>query len=112
MLDFENTKKLLDEAENKLFSNIDILINNAGIADTNNNTLIEKLNEEQLDKIMNINFKVTFFLSQATVKSMLQRQFWRVVNISSIAAFIWLAGHANYSSSKEALLGVTKTIAV
>ena len=109
--DFNKTKKLFDEAEQK-FGNIDILVNNAGIADTNNNTLIENVNEQQLDRIMNVNFKAPFFLSQSAAKSMAKRGFGRIVNISSIAAFIGLAGHSNYSSSKGALLSMTKTIAI
>ena len=109
--DFNKTKKLFNEAEQK-FGNIDILVNNAGIADTNNNTLIENVNEQQLDRIMNVNFKAPFFLSKSAAKSMAKRGFGRIINISSIAAFIGLAGHANYSSSKGALLSMTKTIAI
>ena len=108
---FDKTKLLFSEAEQK-FGNIDILVNNAGIADTNNSTQIENVSEQQLDRIMNVNFKAPFFLSQSAVKSMAKRNFGRIINISSIAAFIGLAGHANYSSSKGALLTMTKTIAI
>ena len=107
----EKTKSLFDEIENK-FGPIDILVNNAGIADTNNNTEIENVTESQLDRIMNVNFKAPFFLSKSAVKSMAKRGFGRIINISSIAAFIGLVGHSNYSSSKGALLSMTRTIAM
>ena len=81
--DFNKTKKLFNEAEQK-FGNIDILVNNAGIADTNNNTLIENVNEQQLDRIMNVNFKAPFFLSKSAAKSMAKRGFGRIINISSM----------------------------
>ena len=107
----EKTKTLFDEVENK-FGSIDILVNNAGIADTNNSTELGNVTEQQLDRIMNVNFKAPFFLSKSAVKSMVKRKFGRIINISSIAAFIGLAGHSNYSSSKGALLSMTRTIAM
>ena len=107
----EKTKTLFNEAERK-FGNIDILVNNAGIADTNNNTELGNVTEPQLDRIMNVNFKAPFFLSKSAVKSMAKRGFGRIINISSIAAFIGLSGHSNYSSSKGALLSMTRTIAI
>ena len=107
----EKTKTLFEESESK-FGPIDILVNNAGAIDPNHGTLIEGQTEEQLDRIMNINFKAPFFLSKSAVKSMAKRGFGRIVNISSIAAFKGEYGHANYSSSKGALLSLTKTIAI
>ena len=107
----EKTKTLFNEAEEK-FGPIDILVNNAGVIDSNHGTLIENQTEQQLDRIMNINFKAPFFLSKSAVKSMAKRGFGRIVNISSIAAFKGEYGHANYSSSKGALLSMTKSIAV
>ncbi|MBR1943865.1 MAG: SDR family oxidoreductase [Alphaproteobacteria bacterium] len=107
----EKTKTLFDEAESK-FGPIDILVNNAGAIDPNHGTLLENHTEEQLDRIMNVNFKAPFFLSKSAVKSMSRRGFGRIINISSIAAFKGEPGHANYSASKGALLTLTKTIAI
>ncbi len=109
--DIENTKSLFSNAENK-FGPIDILVNNAGIIDPNHGTLIENQTEKQLDRIMDVNFKAPFFLSKEAVKSMAKRGFGRIINISSIAAFKGEYGHANYSSSKGALLSMTRTIAM
>ena len=108
--DTEKTKLLFEEAERK-FGNIDILVNNAGAIDPNHGTLIENQTEMQLERIMKINFKAPFFLSKSAVKSMAKRNFGRIINISSIAAFKGEFGHANYSSSKGALISMTKTIA-
>ena len=109
--DLENTKKLFDETETK-FGQIDILVNNAGIIDPNHGTLIANQTEQQLDRIMNVNFKAPFFLSSSAAKAMSQRGFGRIINISSIAAYKGEYGHANYSSSKGALLSMTRTIAI
>lgn len=107
----EKTKTLFDEAESK-FGPIDILVNNAGIVDPNHGTLIENQTEQQLDRIMDVNFKAPFFLSKSATKSMSKRRFGRIINISSIAAFKGEPGHSNYSASKGALLTLTKTIAI
>ena len=109
--DIEKTKTLFNEIENK-FGNIDILVNNAGIVDPNHGTLIENHTEQQLDRIMDVNFKAPFFLSSSATKSMSKRGFGRIISISSIAAFKGEPGHANYSASKGALLSMTKTIAI
>ncbi|MBQ9441041.1 MAG: glucose 1-dehydrogenase [Alphaproteobacteria bacterium] len=109
--DLEHTKKLFDETEQK-FGPIDILVNNAGIIDPNHGTLIANQTEQQLDRIMDVNFKAPFFLSSAATKAMAPRGFGRIINISSIAAYKGEYGHANYSSSKGALLSMTKTIAL
>ena len=111
LLDIEATKELFYTLENT-FGQIDILINNAGIIDPNHGTLIANQTEQQLDRIMDVNFKAPFFLSSAATKAMAPRGFGRIINISSIAAYKGEYGHANYSASKGALLSMTKTIAI
>ena len=108
---FDKTKSLFSDIENK-FGNIDILVNNAGIIDSSNGNLFETITEQQLDKIINVNFKAPFFLSKSAVKSMAKRGFGRIINISSMAAFTGYIGQSNYSSSKGALLSMTRTIAI
>ena len=71
-----------------------------------------KMTEDDLDIVMNINFKAPFFLSQAAATSMSRRKFGRIINISSVVAFTGNKGQSNYCSSKSALLGMSKTIAL
>lgn len=108
LLDTEATKELFDKLEDK-FGQIDILVNNAGI---DKDKLLMKMTEDDLDIVMNINFKVPFLLSQAASMRMSKRNFGRIINISSVVAFTGNKGQANYTSSKSALLGMSKTIAL
>ena len=70
------------------------------------------MTEEDLDTVMNVNFKAPFFLSQAAAMRMSKRNFGRIINIASVVAFTGNKGQANYCSSKTALLGMSKTIAL
>ena len=108
LLDIEATKELFYKLEDK-FGQIDILVNNAGI---DKDKLLMKMNEDDLDIVMNINFKAPFFLSQAASIRMSKRNFGRIINISSVVAFSGNKGQSNYCSSKSALLGMSKTIAL
>lgn len=90
------------------FGKIDILVNNAGIT---KDTLIIKMDESAWDRVLNINLKGAFLMSQAAVKVMMKARFGRVVNISSVVGLMGNFGQANYSASKAGLIGLTKTVA-
>ncbi|MBQ9441040.1 MAG: 3-oxoacyl-ACP reductase FabG [Alphaproteobacteria bacterium] len=108
LLDIEATKELFYTLEDT-FGQIDILINNAGI---DKDKLLMKMTEDDLDMVMNVNFKAPFLLSQAAAMRMSKRNFGRIINISSVVAFTGNKGQANYCSSKSALLGMSKSIAL
>lgn len=90
------------------FGKIDILVNNAGIT---KDTLIIKMDESAWDRVLNINLKGAFLMSQAAVKVMMKARSGRVVNISSVVGLMGNFGQANYSASKAGLIGLTKTVA-
>lgn len=90
------------------FGSLDILVNNAGIT---RDGLILRMKEEDWDAVMNINLKGTFLCSREAVKIMSRQRSGKIINISSIVAFIGNPGQANYSSSKAGVIGLTKTIA-
>jgi 3-oxoacyl-[acyl-carrier protein] reductase len=92
----------------KDFGTLDILVNNAGIT---RDTLLIRMKEEDWDSVMNINLKGTFLCSREAVKIMSKQRAGKIINISSIVAFIGNPGQVNYSSSKAAVIGLTKTIA-
>lgn len=108
--DLSNISEIKDTFEQveKEFGQIDILVNNAGI---NKDCLFMRMSENDLDKVMTLNFKVPFLLSKSAVLAMSKRKFGRIINISSVVAFMGNSGQANYCSSKSALLGLSKTIA-
>ena len=108
----ENAAMPLAEAAMKQLGHIDILVNNAGAswgAPAEDHPL------EAWDKIMNLNIRSIFLLSQAVGKlSMIPRQSGRIINIASIAG---LAGNGPgmqtiaYNTSKAAVINFTRTLA-
>lgn len=103
----EDVKRLFEEAVKK-FSKIEILVNNAGI--TRDNLLI-RMKEEEWDAVLNINLKGAFLCSKEAVKIMAKNRYGRIINISSVVAFIGNPGQVNYSASKAGLVALTKTLA-
>ena len=94
-----------NEAE---LSNIDILINNAGITRDN---LFIRLSDSDWEDVMSINFISHTVICKLVLKGMMKKRWGRIVSISSDAAKIGNPGQANYVSSKGALEAFTKTIA-
>ena len=100
--------KLTFEKNEAELSNIDILINNAGITRDN---LFIRLSDSDWEDVMNINFISHTVLCKLVLKGMMKKRWGRIVSISSDAARIGNPGQANYVSSKGALEAFTKTIA-
>ena len=90
------------------FGQIDILINNAGIA---KDKLILRMTEEDWDTVLNVNLKGTFHCTKAVVRHMSKQRNGKIVNIASVVGEMGNAGQANYSASKAGVIGFTKTIA-
>jgi len=105
--DFAETQKIFEEILAK-FGRIDYLINNAGIT---RDTLLMRMKEEDWDKVINTNLKGAFNCVKGVVRVMLKQKFGRIVNISSVVAFMGNVGQANYVASKAGLIGLTKTLA-
>lgn len=88
---------------------IDILVNSAGILDIA--PLIEfKL--ENWNRVMAINVTGTFLCSQRAAKRMVQQRYGRIVNLSSISAVRAGAGRVAYGTSKAAIAGLTRQLAL
>lgn len=92
----------------KDYGKIDILVNNAGIT---RDGLIMRMKEEDWDAVININLKSVFLCSKEAVKVMAKQRYGRIINISSVVAFMGNPGQANYSASKAGMVGLTKTTA-
>lgn len=100
----EGTRSLADYAAAR---HIDILINNAGSLLAR--TPILDMTEDLWDRVMLLNFTSAFFLSQAVIPGMKQRQQGIIVNVSSVAARTGGGiGALAYSSAKAALSTMTK----
>lgn len=91
------------------FGAIDILVNNAGI---NIRGAIQDLSEADWDAVMAANVKGPFLCTRAFGPAMAERGWGRVINLGSIMSVISLPGRSPYASSKAAIIGMTKTLAL
>ena len=89
------------------FGTIDVLVNNAGILSTT--TPLEDIEEEQWDRILNVNLKGVFLFAKAVLPIMRQKRYGKIVNISSSAGRSTSElGGAHYTVSKAGVLGLTR----
>ena len=93
----------------KEFGSIDILVNNAGITKDN---LLMRITEEDFDRVMNVNMKSVFNLTKSVLKPMLKARKGSIINMSSVVGVKGNSGQSNYSASKAAIIGFTKSIAL
>lgn len=88
---------------------IDILINNAGI---NIRGPIEEISEADFNAVMQTNVTASLLCAQVFGAPMAARGWGRVINLGSIMSVISLPQRASYATSKAAILGLTKTLAL
>jgi acetoacetyl-CoA reductase/3-oxoacyl-[acyl-carrier protein] reductase len=87
---------------------LDVLVNNAGI--TIDKSML-KMTDEDWYKVLAVNLSGAFFMSQAALPNMIDHDYGRIVNISSIIGQRGNIGQANYAASKSGLFGLTMTMA-
>jgi 2-hydroxycyclohexanecarboxyl-CoA dehydrogenase len=92
-----------------VFGPVTILVNNAGITGF---VPFEELTDGQWDKMMEVNVKGTFIVTQVALPDMKAAGWGRIVNISSSSAQSGAALMAHYSASKGAIIALTKTLAL
>ena len=100
-------EELIKQAAER-FGRVDILVNNAGIT---RDTVLLRMKEEQWDQVMAVNLKGTFNCTKAVIRTMFKQRSGRIINISSVTGAMGNAGQANYSASKAAVMGFTRSIA-
>jgi 3-oxoacyl-[acyl-carrier protein] reductase len=88
------------------FGGLDILINNSGII---RDRTIKKLTLEEFESVVRVNLAGTFNVTQKAAAIL--RKGGRIVNLSSVSGQMGLFGQANYSSSKAAIIALTKVSA-
>jgi NAD(P)-dependent dehydrogenase (short-subunit alcohol dehydrogenase family) len=88
---------------------MDIWVNNAGIFD---NTSTLDLPEEVWDRVSDVNYKAMFLCSQAVAPHMLRRGWGRLIHLSSMAGKVAFAKEIAYCSTKAAVLGLNRALAV
>lgn len=111
----EDRKLIIKKVVNH-FGQINVLVNNAGVAPKERKDLLE-MEESSYDRVMNINLKGSFFLSQLAAKSMIvtkekNKKFEAaIINISSISATIISTNRGQYCISKAGMSMVTQLFA-
>lgn len=104
--DLSQLKSFLTEIEKIHF---DILINNAGINKINT---LDDIELDDWQKIQDINVRAPFLISKAVVKTMRKKKWGRIVNIASIFGVVTKEKRLSYTTSKAAIIGMTKTMAL
>lgn len=85
-----------------------VLVNNAGIT---KDQLFLRMKDEDWDDVIETNLNGLFRVTKAFIKPMVKNKFGRVINISSVAGLMGNSGQVNYSSSKSAMVGFTRSLA-
>lgn len=90
------------------FEKIDVLINNAGISKTN---LFTDISYEEWNEIMNVNLNGVFYTTKKALQYMIPEMSGKIINISSIWGIVGGSFEVHYSTSKAAIIGMTKALA-
>jgi 3-oxoacyl-[acyl-carrier protein] reductase len=85
---------------------IDVLVNNAGIT---LDARLQKMNDEQFDRVIDVNLKGTFNCSRAVADIMVQQGSGVILNASSVVGIYGNFGQTNYAASKFGVIGFVKT---
>lgn len=105
----DDVRRLIDAAWNR-FGSADILVNNAGVELKSD---FWDTTEEDYDRVMQVNLRGAFFLSQAFVRRLRDaKKTGRIVNISSVHEDMTFPGFATYCSSKGGLRMLMRNLAV
>ena len=92
------------------YGKVDILVNNAGVLEEGLKP-IDRVNDDDLDRILDINTKGTMYCMRAATVEMSKNGSGSIVNVASVAGVMGCGGAA-YVSSKAAIIGVTKHTAL
>lgn len=98
-------ERLISEA-----GDLDLLVNNAGIAPRVRADLLD-MSEDSMDEVLDVNLKGPFFLSQLAAKAMIRRGCGMIINISSMSAYTASVNRGEYCISKAGISMMTQLFA-
>lgn len=85
----------------------DVLINSSGIAHPR---YIETISQEEIDQMVDVNFRGVAYLSRLLVPSMTKLLEAQILNVSSVAGYVGLFGYTTYCGSKAAVIAFTEAL--
>ncbi len=91
------------------FGRLDILVNNAGIT---RDSFFKKMTDEAWHQVISTNLDSVYYVTSAALPSMMENNYGRIISISSFVGQKGNLGQANYSASKAALVGFSKSTAL
>jgi acetoacetyl-CoA reductase len=106
--DFASCEKGIAEIEAALGS-ISVLVNNAGIT---KDGVLHKMSPDNWHAVIETNLTSCFNMSRAVINGMRERNFGRIINISSINGQKGQFGQTNYAAAKAGMIGFTKALAL
>jgi acetoacetyl-CoA reductase len=104
----EDAERVIDEVLEQ-HGRLDVLVNNAGI--TIDRTM-RKMTPDDWGRVIQVNLNSAFYLARKVLSHMLDREYGRIVNVSSVIGQKGNFGQANYAAAKSGLFGFTKTLAL
>ncbi|ESQ74394.1 acetoacetyl-CoA reductase [Asticcacaulis sp. AC402] len=105
---FYDCKRAVQEVEAEL-GPIEVLVNNAGIT---RDGFFHKMALEQWQQVIHTNMDSVFNMTRQVIEGMRERNYGRIINISSINGQKGQAGQTNYSAAKAGMIGFTKALAM
>jgi acetoacetyl-CoA reductase len=105
--DFADCEKAVEQVEAEL-GPIDVLVNNAGIT---RDAMLHKMTPAQWNEVIFVNLASIFNMSRQVIDGMRERNYGRIINVSSINGQKGQMGQTNYSAAKAGVIGFTKALA-
>jgi len=105
--DSSQVKSMMRQITDK-WGKVDILVNNAGIAVDN---LLLRMSDEAWDKVIDTNLRGAYLCTKFALRSMMNLEWGRIVNVASVAGLTGNVGQSNYAASKGGLIAFTKSMA-
>lgn len=105
---YDDCKQLTESALDR-YGHIDVLVNNAGIIEDSS---LKNMTQQQWHQVIDANLTSVFNITRNVLPNMLDRDYGRIINISSINGRKGQFGQCNYAATKSALFGFSKSLAL
>ncbi len=106
--DFTACQESIKKIEADLGGNVEVLVNNAGIT---RDGAMHKMQLENWNAVIDTNLTSCFNMSRAVIEQMREKNFGRIISISSVNGQLGQFGQTNYSAAKSGVFGFTKALA-